>query len=229
MRRYSARYWHRPLKKFPKKILIILIIFVFIHIYIDINLRPYLREYAIEEVEDFAYSTINEAIMQDMMANPDNYTSIATIITNNQEQLVALETDTFKINQIKSNIMNLSDTQLNLGNITKINVPIGNLYKNPFLFLSGIELPVRVINMSTTIIDIASSFESKGINQSLHRIILECSVELKIITPYEEIDFKIYHEVALSETLVLGNVPNSYTYIGNVDDEFYKNFNYILE
>lgn len=227
MSKFRTKFRHKPIG-FPNKVLIIVILlFLILYIYIDYSIRPFIREFAIDDVEEYAYFAINNAVIDDMNANSDNYIGIATLKTNSQDQLVALETDTYKINQIKTNIMTLSEENLQLDKLTKIYIPIGNIYNNLFLFSKGFELPVRIIPMTTTKVEFVSSFTSQGINQSLHRIIMECEIEIKLMTPFDEIDFSIYHEIALSETLILGEVPNSYTYINTND--LPQNLNYYLE
>ena len=225
MYRRRNRYRNQKGSGLVKITLIFLITFLSLYYYIDQQIQPYIRDYSINEIEYYMLESMNKAVSEDMAINNDDYKNIAILQTNNKDELIALSTDTYKINKIKTNVMARTDANLNLGAISDIYIPIGNLYNNIFFFSKGFYLPVKIIPMTTTKVDFASSFESAGINQSLHKIIMECTVEAKIIMPHEEVDFETKHKIAISETLVLGNVPESYTYIEDSGNESIDKFN----
>lgn len=212
-------------RKNPLPILFIIVITIVISlvIYIDRELFPIAKEYCINEIEFIALDAVNKAVTQDMVENPDIYVNIAQIMSNDNK-VTSVSTDTYKINKIKTTIMDKSDTIINNMMVDEVSLPIGALYKNIFFFGSGFDIPVRMIPQSTVNVDFASSFESIGINQSLHKIIMVCSVDLKIIMPYETVDFVITHDIAIAETLILGDVPESYTNISDLSSETLEKF-----
>ncbi len=158
-----------------------------------------------------------------MEANSDLYKNIANLSGPNE--ISAVITDTYKINAIKANIMLMGEQNFEEIVLDEVSVPLGAIYNNMFFFTKGLYVPIKMIPMSTINVDFASTFESVGINQSLHRIIMECSVDLKVITPYETVDFVVYHTIAISETLILGDVPNSYTYIDDTSGDILSKYN----
>ena len=65
--------------------------------------------------------------------------------------------------------------------------------------------------------DLKSQFISNGINQTLHRIYLEISCNIIILTPYETIEDKIVNQVLLAEGVIIGDVPSSYYNLEGLD------------
>lgn len=193
-------------------------------IFIDRELAPIATEYCINEIEFAALDSMNTAVASDMNENQDLYKNITNISSENG--ITTVETDTYKINKIKTNIMQKSDFILNSIICEKVFVPIGSIYNNIFIFGRGFDVPVQMIPMSTVNVDFASTFESIGINQSIHKIIMICTTELKIIMPYSTSDFCVEHKIAISETLLLGEVPNSYTLIEDLSLETLEKYSH---
>ncbi|MFI3226761.1 MAG: sporulation protein YunB [Clostridia bacterium] len=209
-------------KIFLKITFIMLIIISISFFYIDNKIKPIAIEYCINEVEFAALDAINKTIYKDMTENADLYKNIATLSSTNE--VSAVTTDTYKINAIKANIMLATEQTFNEIVIDEVQIPIGVIYNNMYLFGKGWSVPVKMIPMSTVNVDFASTFEGVGINQSLHKIIMECSVDLKVMTPYDTVDFVVTHSIAISETLILGDVPNSYTYIDDTTSQILEKF-----
>lgn len=55
-----------------------------------------------------------------------------------------------------------------------------------------------------------SEFISQGINQTLHRVYLQIKCEVSILTPFENISKNITNQILLAESVIVGNIPNTY-------------------
>ena len=58
--------------------------------------------------------------------------------------------------------------------------------------------------------NLKSEFSSAGINQTLHRIYLEVTCNVTILTPFNTIEESILNQVLLAEAVVIGTTPNTY-------------------
>ena len=58
--------------------------------------------------------------------------------------------------------------------------------------------------------DLKSEFSSAGINQTIHRIYLEVTCNVVILTPFDTIEETIVNQVLLAEGVIVGNIPNTY-------------------
>ena len=66
---------------------------------------------------------------------------------------------------------------------------------------------------------IKNEFESKGINQTVYRIYLELTCKVSVVTQYKTIEENIVNQVLLVETVIVGNVPQSYYNLEGMKDE----------
>ncbi len=58
-----------------------------------------------------------------------------------------------------------------------------------------------------------STFEAQGINQTIHRIVMRVEVDVNYIFPGGSGSDSVASEYIVSETVIVGNVPDSYTNI----------------
>ena len=58
--------------------------------------------------------------------------------------------------------------------------------------------------------DLESEFTSQGINQTLHRIYVDVSCNVKVLTPFKDIERNITNRVLLAENVIVGNIPDTY-------------------
>ena len=58
--------------------------------------------------------------------------------------------------------------------------------------------------------ELASQFSEAGINQTLHRIYLNVSCKVTILTPFNSIEENITNQVLIAEAVILGDVPSTY-------------------
>ena len=59
-----------------------------------------------------------------------------------------------------------------------------------------------------------SAFTSAGINQTRHRILIEVHAGFRILTPFGGEDREIVSTYPVTDTVIVGTVPERYTYIG---------------
>ena len=85
--------------------------------------------------------------------------------------------------------------------------------------MSGIGPDINIKFIDTGIVEtkVRSEFESSGINQTIHRIYLDVSVRVSILTPYNVVDETIKNEVVLVENVIVGLVPSTYYNLEGMD------------
>lgn len=150
------------------------------------------NEQALNVMKDYTY---DDMFIVEKDAN-DNITMIKSNITNMNEI-----TSKIALN-IQNGFDNLGreDIQIALGSFTGLKLLSG---RGP-----GVEIRISSIgNVETTL---NSEFTSQGINQTLHRIYLNVSCNVKVLTPFKDIERKIDNQVLLAENVIVGNIPDTY-------------------
>ena len=89
-------------------------------------------------------------------------------------------------------------------------IPMGNLTDIDLFSGRGPDVTVDVLSTGTAKADFAHEFVDAGVNQTLHRILLELEVEVQILLPGETIELPVSTRVCIAETVIVGQVPDTY-------------------
>lgn len=63
------------------------------------------------------------------------------------------------------------------------------------------------------------NLKARGINQAIHRLYLDVTSEVSILTPYDTIEDSISNEVVLIENVIVGLVPSTYYNLEGMENE----------
>ena len=68
----------------------------------------------------------------------------------------------------------------------------------------GPGVKIRISSIGNIETNLNSEFTSQGINQTLHRIYVDISCNVKVLTPFKDIERKITNKVLLAENVIVG-------------------------
>ena len=71
-------------------------------------------------------------------------------------------------------------------------------------------MPVHILPVGSVETQVKNSITSAGINQSLHRILINVRAEIVVVTAATRKPTFVETEVCIAETVVVGNVPGYY-------------------
>lgn len=195
--------------KRTKKFLRIIVIFVIAITTFYIILRsvtPIFEGLCIAKAMNLATTILNTE--KNKVLSNANYSDIVKIEKDNDANIV--KTDVATINKISSEIALATEKSLQEIENERINIPIGSLTGNKYLVGAGPSIKIKVIPVGTIATEIKTEFESQGINQTIYRIYLELKCNVNILMPYNTISKEIVNQVLLVETVIVGNVPQTY-------------------
>lgn len=192
-------------KKFFSIFIIILITIVtFYSIFKSLN--PIFESLCLEKVREIGTNIINNASNK-VLDNMD-YKDIVSIEKTEKNRV--LKTDVVAINKIASDIALEAQKQFKELENEEIKIPIGAFTGSKYFAGAGPNINIRVITTGNVLTEIKSEFEAQGINQTMYRIYLELTCKVNIATQYKVIEDEIVNQVLLVETVIVGEVPETY-------------------
>ena len=201
-------------KKFFSIFIVILIaVATFYNLYKSIN--PIFEKLCIEKARTLGTYIINDA--SNIVLDNIDYKNIVSIEENEGNRV--LKTDVVVINKIASDIALEAERQFKELKNQKIQIPVGALTGNEYLAGSGPNINIQVIPAGNIFTEIKNEFESTGINQTVYRIYLELTCKVSIVSQYKIIEENIENQVLLVETVIVGEVPETYYNLEGMRDE----------
>ncbi len=189
-------------------IVAIFIIAMFTAIHIIKSLNPVINELCINEAKNIATKVANYEATKVM--DKYNYEDFITITKDNNDNVIMLQANTNTINSIASDIPVRILDEFSKNDNTLISIRLGSALGLKIFSGSGPKINARIANVGNVETNLKSEFTSQGINQTLHRIYLEISANVSILTPYDVINENIINQVLIAESVIIGNVPESY-------------------
>ena len=177
---------------------------------VDSALRPTLTTLARARVENAITRIVNDAVNGTLSSEAISYPDLVTVEKDSAGQVSVLAANTAQLNTLRTEILDEVLTQVEQLDSQELGVPLGSLTGFATASDLGPVLPVRVLTAAIPTAAFENVFTSAGINQALHRIMLNVRVDCTLLIPGGTVDTTVEAQVCAAETLLVGQVPDAY-------------------
>jgi len=178
------------------------------------QLRPTMTSIATAKVTNSITSTISQTVSSCVVDENITYGDIITIEKDSEGRIIALTGNMTALNTLQSDIMTRVVEAVDGIDSHEFSVPAGNLTGIALFSGKGLEVPVKVISVSYPSMEFKQVFTDAGINQTLHQVMLDLTATAQILIPGEIITREISTQVCVAQTVIVGDVPNTYLQVG---------------
>lgn len=193
-------------------ILILAAMALFAGVILQTKVNPLTEELAVAKINDLASNLINQAVGEQIEEGNVQYEDLVFLNQDAQGNVTALTTNMREMNRLKTQLLTKLDSDIYNISGDEINIPVGNLTGIPLLSGRWGSIPVKIVAVSSSDANFRGEFEDAGINQTIHRIMMDVALDLIILLPSGTVTDHVSTEVCVAETVLLGRVPESYTY-----------------
>ena len=176
--------------------------------------RDAIRELARTQVTNATSDLINDAIDGQIESGNIQYDRIVYFEKDLNGRITALKTNMSEVNRLKTNILNLINDEILAMDTSELGVPLGSLFLPELLSGKGPGIPVQIIAIRNSDGSFGSSFTEAGINQTMHQLSMEVLVDVTVLVFGETISFTVSSQVVVAETIIVGDVPDTYLQTG---------------
>ena len=181
---------------------------------IDSRLRPVISTMAKYQCRVVSVLAMNEAVMEELERYPDIAQNITSMEKSADGTVTSIEVNAAELNRLKARLTAAVSLRLmELENQT-ISIPIGTLMGWQIFAGRGPDVHLQVVPASFVHTVTNDLMETAGINQTRHRVMIQFSVEMSAILPGYSTNTVVENEVCVSETLIVGKVPQFYAVTG---------------
>lgn len=174
----------------------------------DTALRPQLVALSEAQVRNHLTQLANRSVTQTLTAQELTYSDMVTLQAAGS--LSTLTTDTVALNRLRTSVLEDIVTQLESIDSKSLGVPLGALTGVDLFSALGPRLPVQVVSVASAEGLYRNDFISAGINQTLHRIMLDITLNAKLLLPGGVVEVAVSTPVCVAETVIVGQVPQTY-------------------
>lgn len=197
-----------------KRLFILIIITAVVFIAIDGCMWPSIANISGVYAQNIAEKAFNDAVSAVLAEDQVSYSSLVTLQKDDSSQISAIQTDTVAMNQLKTQISDKIMENLSNSEYSEFKVPVGTFTGSDLLMGRGPKLSFRLQFAEGVITSYENVFESAGINQTLHRIMLKVKTTVCLVSSWHSTSVEIESSYLIAETILVGSVPSVYADIG---------------
>ena len=175
-----------------------------------IRLAPMAEQLIETQVDNQASDAINAAIADQIAEGEFDYDRMVTIEKDASGNVTAIRTNIGELNRLKTSVLKRMDEELEQLSMEQLGVPIGSVLLPELFSGRGPLVPVRVLAVRTSDASFRNSFQSAGINQTLHSIYIDIHVCITILTWTGTSEINVDSAVVAAETVIVGTEPTTY-------------------
>ena len=182
------------------------------------HLKPILTSLATARVSNTVNGIVSAAVNETIYSGDVDYDSLISFEKDNEGHITAVKSNMAEFNRLQSAI--IADILEKLSEVTtrELSIPLGTLTGTPLLAGRGPLISVRMQSVGSSSAHFENAFTSAGINQTKHQIYLVVDVYVSILLPGFSTMTKVSNTYAVAETVIVGLVPENYTYFSNGQD-----------
>lgn len=209
---YRKRRKGQESKKYFLIIVLFFLLFIYSSFFFFRVVKPSIASVSEMKVKAIVTQTINDAIREKFIEDI-NAGQLLEIKNDKDGKITMVQADTVAMNRLAVDMTYRIQKKLTGLSNTKLQLPIGSLMGSQIFSQVGPKIDLSILPMATTEVNFKTEFESTGINQTRHRVYLEVNSSAKVLVPFSSDTMKLKNTVLVAETIIVGDVPQSYIFV----------------
>lgn len=225
--RYSRRMDRRVLVRLLIGAMFLLLVTAVI--LVTSRLRPLLGSLAVTRVSNTVNRIVVEAVDEAIQSGSISYEQLISFEKDGEGKISVVHSNMAACNRLQAEILDIILERIGQVSARELSIPIGTLTGSALLAGRGPRITVRMETVGSSSARFENQFTSAGINQTNHRIVLHIDVSVSILLPGFTAATKVSNTVTVAETVIVGGVPQTYTYFGTDPNTYEEDMkDYIL-
>jgi len=179
-----------------------------------VRYRDAIRSLSETQVKNSTSDLINDAIDRQIETGNIQYDRIVYFEKDLEGRITALKTNMSEVNRLKTDILNRINDEILALDTSDLSIPIGSLVLPELFSGKGFGIPVQILSIRNSDAAFFSHFSEAGINQTLQQLTMEVSVDVSVLVLGETDSFTVASQVVVAETIIVGQVPDTYLQSG---------------
>ena len=183
------------------------------------HLKPVMTSMATARVSNLVNRIVSAAVNEAVENGDIDYQNFVIFEKDETGHITALRSNVAEVNHMQGQITDEILHRLSEVATSELEIPLGTLTGSALLAERGPSLFVRMQAVGSASAAFRNQFTAAGINQTRHQIFLDVDVYMSILLPGMKTSTRVSNEIAVAETVIVGGVPDTYTYFSTTPDE----------
>ena len=186
-------------------------------LFLERNLEGVILTMAQARVRAMAVEVLNQSVRQ-VMGSGKSYEELVTVRSDQAGSITMVQANAALMNDLATATALLAQEKLLSSEDDGVDIPLGAALGIPFLAALGPAVHVRLVPVGAVTAAFTSEFESAGINQTRHKILLTLEATVRLVIPTGAQEVSVSAQMTVAESIVVGQVPDSFVDVNNDSD-----------
>ena len=192
------------------------------------QMRTMLTSLATARVSNMVNRIVTESVNKAIDDGDFEYARLISFEKDNDGKITAVKSNMPEFNRLQSQVLDMILERISDVSTRDLSIPLGSLTGSTLLSGRGPLITVRMQSVGSSTAWLENQFISAGINQTKHQILLNVDVYVSILLPGFRTATKVSNSFVVAETVIVGSVPETYTYFNSSDSVEEDAKSYIL-
>lgn len=217
MRRYGYGYgWQMPRRALLNLLKVTILIASAVLLVIGVReMRVMLTSLATSRASNMVNRIVTEAVNETIDSGYFEYDHLISFEKDNEGKVTVVKSNMPEFNRLQAQILDLILERISDVSTRDLSIPLGSLTGSTLLSGRGPGITVRMQSVGSSTAWLENQFISAGINQTKHQILLNVDVNVSILLPGFRTATKVSNSFVVAETVIVGSVPQTYTYFSS--------------
>lgn len=203
-------------KKKIIKVCTIISVIVLTFLIFSIMINPVIMDTVELRSKSLATRAMNSSIA-DVVMNSIVYDDLVNIISDEFGNISMIQANSLEINNLSKDLALTCEDRIAEYGGRGVSIPLGTFTGIPLLVGLGPRITVKMTPIGSVFCKFNSKFETAGINQTVHKIYVNISASVSVIMPLSSRSFQAEQQVLISESVIVGQVPEVYLQSDTLD------------
>ena len=208
-------------KKVKRKLYImlavLLCVFILMMLYLNYVVNPVIISTSTAKVRSLSQRAVESVVWQ-VLSDSAVYDTLINITRDDNGKILAVNSNSATINMLALELAEKSQDALSQMGASGVDIPIGSFSGMPIFTGRGPNVNIKMLPIGTIYCKFFSSFTSAGINQTNHRVYLRVNTSVSVILPMANQVIDTQTELMISESIIIGEIPDTYLNSENLDE-----------
>ena len=166
--------------------------------------------------KSLATRAMNSSIA-DVVMNSIVYDDLVNIVSDEFGNISMIQANSLEINNLSKDLAQTCESRIEEYGKVGVSIPLGTFTGVPLLVGVGPRIRVKMTPIGSVVCRFISNFETAGINQTVHKIYVNIKANVGVVLPLSSRSFEAEQQVLISESVIVGQVPEVYLYSDTLD------------
>ncbi|MDD5795800.1 MAG: sporulation protein YunB [Oscillospiraceae bacterium] len=201
-------------RKIRKISLVFLSLFIGIIVFFEYQAVPFQEKYVRTQARIISNNAITEAVNDVINRYNFSYKDISVINYNSDGKVTSIETNSININILKAELNKAVQEKIETVTDADVSVHIGAFTELSLLSNFGPKVTFDFTFVGSFNSEIVSTFESAGLNQTVHHIKFIVNATLITLSPDYSDGIEYTTDFEIAQSVIAGDIPGTYANIG---------------